>query len=80
MAFVEGGELKLFSCNGRNITSQCPELAGVPTLVKSTLAVLDGEKVSFDNADKTKHIFYITKTRIRTNQIFVDVTASLMIG
>ena len=80
MAFVEGGELKLFSRNGRNITSQFPELADVPTLVKSESAVLDGEKVCFDDADKTKHVLYVTKTRIRTNQIFVDVTASLMIG
>ena len=67
LAFVEGGELKLCSRNGRNITSQFPELADVTTLVKSESAVLNGEKVCLDDADKTKQILYITKTRIRTN-------------
>ncbi len=49
LAFVEGGELTLFSRNGRNVTSQFPELADLPAQVKSTALVLDGEIVCLDD-------------------------------
>ena len=34
LAFIEDGELKILSRNGRNITSQFPELAEMPSQVK----------------------------------------------
>ena len=52
LAFIEGGELKIFSRNGRNVTSQFPELAEMPALVKSDAAVLDGEIVCLDDDGK----------------------------
>ena len=52
LAFIEGGELKFFSRNGRNVTTQFPELAGMPALVKSDSAVLDGEIVCLDDDGK----------------------------
>ena len=52
LAFIEGGELRLLSRNGRNVTSQFPELAEMPALVKSDSAVLDGEIVCLDDDGK----------------------------
>ena len=49
LAFVEGGELTLFSRNGRNVTSQFPELADLPKQVKSSPLVIDGEIVCLDD-------------------------------
>lgn len=49
IAFIEGGEQKLFSRNGRNVTSQFPELADLPKQVKSSPFVLDGEIVCLDD-------------------------------
>lgn len=49
LAFIEGGELKLFSRNGRNVTAQFPELADLPKQVKSSPLVLDGEIVCLDD-------------------------------
>ena len=52
LAFIEGGELRLVSRNGRNVTSQFPELAEMPALVKSDATVLDGEIVCLDDDGK----------------------------
>lgn len=49
LAFIEGGEQKLFSRNGRNVTSQFPKLADLPKQVKSSPFVLDGEIVCLDD-------------------------------
>ena len=49
LAFIEGGELKLFSRTGRTVTSQFPELADLPQQVKSSPLVLDGEIVCLDD-------------------------------
>ena len=52
LAFVEGGELKLFSRNARNVTTQFPELAEMPSQVKSGPVVLDGEIVCLDEQNR----------------------------
>ena len=49
LAFIENGELRLASRNGRNVTTQFPELANMPTLVNSDSVLLDGELVCLDD-------------------------------
>jgi DNA ligase D-like protein (predicted ligase) len=51
LAFVQGGELRLFSRTGRDITDQFPELEDMPKLLKSDSVVLDGEIVCLDEAN-----------------------------
>ncbi len=48
LAFVEGGELRLLSRNGRNIATQFPELGEIAKRLKSDAVVLDGEIVCLD--------------------------------
>ncbi len=48
LGYVEGGRLRLESRNGRDITSQYPELRGVAEALGSRPALLDGEIVAFD--------------------------------
>lgn len=52
LAFVEGGELRLFSRNARNITSQFPKLAEMTGQVSSSPVVLDGEIVCLDEQNR----------------------------
>ena len=49
LAFIANRELRLVSRNGRNVTTQFPELADMPTLVNSDSVLLDGELVCLDN-------------------------------
>ena len=52
LAFVESGELRLLSRNGRNITSQFPELGEIAKRLKSDNVVLDGEIVCLDEQNR----------------------------
>lgn len=52
LAFVEGGELRLLSRNGRNITTQFPELGEITKRLKSDAVVLDGEIVCLDQDNR----------------------------
>ena len=67
LAFIEGGELKINSRNGRNITSQFPELAEMPSQVKSDSVVLDGEIVCLDEDNRPS--FARLQTRIQAKKI-----------
>ena len=48
IAYVEAGQVRLYSRTGRDITSQFPELAGLPKQLEDDSIVLDGELVSLD--------------------------------
>jgi len=52
LAFVEGGELRLLSRNGRDITSQFPELGEIVKQVKDDGVLLDGEIVCLDEQNR----------------------------
>ena len=52
IGYAEGGRLQLTSRNGRDITSQYPEVRGIAEELGSRAAVLDGEIVSFDEAGR----------------------------
>ena len=52
LAFIEGVDLELFSRNGRNVTTQFPELADLPSLVRSGPLILDGEIVCLDEQNR----------------------------
>ncbi len=52
LAFVEGGELRLLSRNGRDITSQFPELGEIAQQVKAGGVLLDGEIVCLDEQNR----------------------------
>jgi len=52
LAFVEGGELRLLSRNGRNVTTQFPELGEIAKRLKSDSVVLDGEIVCLDQDNR----------------------------
>ena len=67
LAFIEGGDLKILSRNGRNITSQFPELAELPAQVKSDLVVLDGEIVCLDEDNRPS--FARLQTRIQARRV-----------
>jgi len=47
LGYAAGGRLKLTSRNGRDITSQYPEVRGIAEALGATEAVLDGEIVAF---------------------------------
>ncbi len=61
LAFVEGGELKLLSRNGRDITSQFPELGEMAKQVKAGGVLLDGEIVCLDEQNRAQ-LFPFTAT------------------
>src|SRR5215469_18023454 len=50
LAFVSGGQIRLASRTGRDITFVYPELAGLATAVGVDQAVLDGEIVAFGDS------------------------------
>jgi bifunctional non-homologous end joining protein LigD len=47
LAFISGGQIRLTSRTGRDITFVYPELAGLATAIRAEQAVLDGEIVAF---------------------------------
>ena len=67
LAFIEGGELKLFSRNARNVTTQFPELAGMPSQVKSGPVVLDGEIVCLDEQNRPN--FFQLQQRLQVKRV-----------
>jgi bifunctional non-homologous end joining protein LigD len=48
VAFIENGKARLVSRTQNDLTSQFPELAGLPKLVEAERAILDGEIVALD--------------------------------
>ncbi len=50
LAYIDAGQLRLVSRRQRNMTSQFPELSGLPSAVAADRAILDGELVAL-NAD-----------------------------
>lgn len=52
LAYVEMGQLRLFSRNNRDLTDQFPELHRLPQSLKGDRAVLDGEIVALDQDGK----------------------------
>ncbi len=48
LAFVRDGEVELRSRRGRIVTSQFPELAGLPATLSAKQAIVDGEIVALD--------------------------------
>jgi len=49
IAEVAGGQLRLYSWPGNNITSSYPEIGGLPTLIGDHSAIFDGELVALDD-------------------------------
>ena len=69
LAFVEGGEIKRFSRNGRNVTTQFPELAEMPSQVKSRAGpvVFDGEIVCLDEQNRPN--FSLLQQRLQAKRV-----------
>jgi len=72
LAFIEGEALKIFSRNGRDITSNFPELAALPSLVKSAPVILDGEIVCLDEDNKPS--FSRLQQRVQSKRIGIRRT------
>ncbi len=66
LAFIEAGQLRLVSRNGRDITSQFPELADLPRLVKHDSVVIDGEIVCLDQNSRPS--FPLLQKRIQAKK------------
>jgi bifunctional non-homologous end joining protein LigD len=52
VAYIDGGRMRLESRNLLDITPRYPELYGLPDALKGRGVVLDGEVVTFDEADR----------------------------
>ena len=52
LALVEGGELRLLSRNGRDSTTQFPELGEIAKQVKADGVLLDGEIICLDEQNR----------------------------
>ena len=72
LAFIEGGALKIFSRNGRDITSNFPELADLPSQVNSAPVILDGEIVCLDEDNKPS--FSRLQQRVQSKRIGIKRT------
>ena len=72
MAFIEGGEVKIFSRNGRNITSNFPELSELPAHVKSDSTIIDGEIVCLDEQNRPS--FSRLQQRVQSKRIGIKKT------
>ena len=66
LAFIEAGQLRLTSRTGRDITSQFPELADLPSLVKNDSVVIDGEIVCLDSNSRPS--FPLLQQRIQSKK------------
>jgi bifunctional non-homologous end joining protein LigD len=53
VAYLDGGPLRLLSCNDRDIAVSYPELAPLATTLGDIRAILDGEIVTFDAQGRT---------------------------
>lgn len=72
MAFIEGGEVKILSRNGRNITSNFPELFELPAQVKSNSTIIDGEIVCLDEQNRPS--FSRLQHRVQSKRIGIKKT------
>ena len=72
LAFIEGGSLKILSRNGRNITSNFPELAELPSHVKSAPLIIDGKIVCLDEQNKPS--FSRIQQRVQSKRIGIRRT------
>ena len=72
LAFIEGGALKIFSRNGRNITSNFPEFAELPSHVKSAPAIIDDEIVCLDEQNKPS--FSRLQQRVQSKRVGIRRT------
>ena len=64
LAFVEGGRIRLQSRNLHDVTSNFPEMSGLPRAVRPDQTVLDGELVCFDSDGRPS--FARLKRRLQT--------------
>ena len=53
IAFIEKKAVRLVSRNQNDLTSQYPELASIPTQLKASTAILDGEIVALDEEGRS---------------------------
>ena len=72
LAFIEGNSLKIFSRNGRDITTNFPELAELPSHVKSAPVILDGEIVCLGEDNKPS--FSRLQQRVHSKRIGIRRT------
>ena len=72
LVFIEGQNLKIYSRNGRDITSNFPELAELPAHVKSAPVILDGEIVCLDENNKPS--FSRLQQRVQSKRIGIRRT------
>ncbi len=72
LAFIEGGTFKILSRNGREITSNFPELAELPSHVKSAPVIIDGEIVCLDEQNKPS--FSRLQQRVQSKRIGIRRT------
>lgn len=72
LAFIEGGTLKILSRNGRNITSNFPELSEMPSHINSAPVIIDGEIVCLD--EQNKPIFSRLQQRVQSKRIGIRRT------
>ncbi|HQV57713.1 MAG TPA: non-homologous end-joining DNA ligase [Ilumatobacteraceae bacterium] len=54
LAFIDGGQLRLQSSSGRDVTADYPELGGLSGAINGTSAVLDGELVGLDDQGRPR--------------------------
>ena len=72
LAFIDGSSLKIFSRNGRDITSNFPELAELPAHVKSGPVIIDGEIVCLNEQNKPS--FSRLQQRVQSKRIGIRRT------
>jgi bifunctional non-homologous end joining protein LigD len=65
IAFIEAGHARLVSRNQNDLTTQFPELAAIPKVVKATSAILDGEIVALDDEGRPSFSLMQQRTGFR---------------
>jgi bifunctional non-homologous end joining protein LigD len=66
VAFIHGGDVRLVSRNGLDMTRQYPELHSLPDYVRAQSAVVDGEIVAFDEQGRPSFSMMQQRTGIGT--------------
>lgn len=69
LAFVDGGEVRLQSTSGLDVTASYPELHGLPSGVHADVAILDGEFVVLDDDGRPR--FELVQRHERPGVLFV---------
>ena len=72
LALIDGGTLKIISRNGRDITSNFPELTEMPSHIKSAPLIIDGEIVCLDEQNKPS--FSRLQQRVQSKRIGIRRT------